>query len=103
MASPQETGRAESVGQGGVLRTPPSRAIFARMPAACLEPGAPRPRATSAPALAAIFVYPVKSAAGIALDAVELDAFGPRHDRRTRYTGHAGRSGWGMRWRWWQQ
>lgn len=39
-------------------------------------------RATSAPALAAIFVYPVKSAAGIALDAVELDAFGPRHDRR---------------------
>lgn len=52
------------------------------MPAAHLDPGASRPGATSAPALAAIFVYPVKSAAGIALDAVELDAFGPRHDRR---------------------
>jgi len=41
--------------------------------------------------LAAIFVYPVKSAAGIALDAVELDAFGPRHDRRWLVVDPAGR------------
>src|SRR5690606_17025848 len=91
MASPQETCAAEGVGQGGVLRTPPSRPIFSRMPAAHLDPGASRPGATSAPALAAIFVYPVKSAAGIALDAVELDAFGPRHDRRWLVVDPAGR------------
>jgi uncharacterized protein YcbX len=34
------------------------------------------------PTLARIFVYPVKSAAGIEIDAAELDAFGIRHDRR---------------------
>jgi len=67
-----------SARRAGVLRATQSRAIFTRMPSAALDAEAPRVPAT----LAAIFVYPVKSAAGIALDAVELDAFGPRHDRR---------------------
>ncbi|HEX7089948.1 MAG TPA: MOSC N-terminal beta barrel domain-containing protein [Longimicrobiales bacterium] len=62
------------------------------MRSASSEPGAPRARATASRAsLAAIFVYPVKSAAGIALDAAELDAFGPRHDRRWLVVDPAGR------------
>jgi uncharacterized protein YcbX len=57
----------------------------------------PEPRSHAVPAraasasLAAIFVYPVKSAAGIALDAAELDAFGLRHDRRWLVVDPAGR------------
>ncbi|HEY8468551.1 MAG TPA: MOSC N-terminal beta barrel domain-containing protein [Longimicrobiales bacterium] len=56
------------------------------------EPRAPRPHGTPPRAsLAAIYVYPVKSAAGIALDAAELDAFGLRHDRRWLVVDPAGR------------
>jgi len=32
--------------------------------------------------VASLFIYPLKGARGISLDAVELDSFGPRHDRR---------------------
>jgi len=53
---------------------------------------APDGQAPPAPAtLAAIHIDPVKSAAGIPLDAVELDAFGPRHDRRWLVVDPAGR------------
>ncbi|MBC8090096.1 MAG: MOSC domain-containing protein [Phycisphaerae bacterium] len=31
--------------------------------------------------VSALFVYPIKSAAGTAVDAIELDEFGPMHDR----------------------
>jgi uncharacterized protein len=54
-----------------------------------LPPGVPRAlvRPLPSPELAGMHVselhiHPVKGAAGIAVDAVELDGFGPRHDRR---------------------
>ncbi len=42
------------------------------------------------PALTGLFVYPVKSAAGIAADAWALDDFGLRHDRRWAVVDAAG-------------
>jgi uncharacterized protein YcbX len=43
---------------------------------------APGPADAAALTIAGLFVYPLKSAAGSALDHADLDAFGIRHDRR---------------------
>jgi uncharacterized protein YcbX len=43
------------------------------------------------PSLSAIFIYPVKSAAGITLQSVALDRFGPAGDRRWMLVDESGR------------
>ncbi len=49
-----------------------------------LQPG------DAAPRVSGVFIYPVKGAAGIPLDAAELDELGFRHDRRWMFVDEAG-------------